>query len=94
MRIKILKEGALLSIKVVPKSNCTEIVGWEGEELKVRIHALPEKNRANEELIRFLSKTLKIPKSSITLIQGETSRHKKVLLHSLDKRMTELLESL
>lgn len=80
---KATPDGVLLPIKLVPKSSRNEIVGWEGEELKVRINAVPEKGRANAELLKFLSKSLKIPKSHFALIQGETSRHKLILIKGI-----------
>jgi uncharacterized protein len=49
----------------------------------VRLNAVPEKGEANEELISFLAKTWKIPKSSISIHSGETSRHKKILIRGM-----------
>lgn len=72
-----------LAIKVIPKANKSEIVGMEGEELKVRLKAVPEKGEANEALILLLSQTLGVPKSSIELVSGFKSRHKKVKVHDL-----------
>lgn len=67
-----------LKIKVIPKASRSEVVGWEGEELKVRLKAVPEKGKANQELIKALSEILGVPKSRLTLVSGETSRHKVV----------------
>lgn len=46
------------------------------EHLKINICAFPEDDKANEELIKFLSKTFKIPKSKIEILRGNTSRIK------------------
>ena len=73
---KITADGIILPVKLVPKASRNEIVGWENDELKVRINAVPEKGKANAELIKFLSKTFKIPKTQFTIVQGETNRHK------------------
>lgn len=75
--------GVTLSIKVVPKSSTTAIVGVEGGELKIRVAAPPEDGKANKELIRFLSKVFKVPQRDIQLIKGETSRHKVLLIASI-----------
>ena len=77
------KEGALLPVKVVPKASKNAIVGWENGELKVRLNAVPEKGEANGELIAFLAKSWKIPKSTISIHSGETSRHKKLLFRGM-----------
>jgi hypothetical protein len=74
---------ALLHIKVTPNSSRTKISGKFTDEknqeyLKVNLAAAPEDGKANEELIKFLSKLLKIPKSKIEIIRGDTSRTKLV----------------
>lgn len=70
----------LLRVKVVPKAGRNQISGWEGDELKIRLNAVPEKGEANETLIAYLAKELNIPKSHIELVSGKTSRHKKLLI--------------
>lgn len=44
--------------------------------LKASVTAVPEKGKANEALIRLLSKEWKIPKSSFVIEKGETDRNK------------------
>lgn len=83
--LKETKEGVILPVKVVPRASKNSITGWENDELKVRLNAVPEKGEANEELIAFLAKTWKLPKSSIGIHSGETSRHKKLLLRGMTK---------
>lgn len=70
-----------LSIKLTPKASRNEIQGWisdaEGKPvLKCSVTTVPEKGKANEALIELLAKRLKIAKSSITLIRGDTDRNK------------------
>jgi uncharacterized protein (TIGR00251 family) len=65
-----------LAVKLIPKASRSEVVGWENDELKIRLRAVPEKGEANEELIAFLSKILNVSKSQITLLRGQKSRHK------------------
>lgn len=50
--------------------------------LKVNVVAVPEKGKANQELINFLAKLLKIAKSEISIVGGETDRYKKLHLKS------------
>lgn len=88
-------EGVVLPIKVTPKSSGNKIIGWENEELKIKIAAPPEKGAANTELISFLSKTLHISKSNIEIVYGDTSRHKRVCLKGIRaKQLETLLEGL
>lgn len=81
--------GILLNIKVVPNSSKTMIMGVETagiideQYLKIKISSPANENKANEELIKFLSKELKIPKSSIKLIKGQKNKEKKLLLKNI-----------
>lgn len=74
---KYISENGILSLKVTPNSPKTEIV-WEMKywTLKLKARWVPEKWKVNEEIIKFLSKTLEIEKSKIKIISGETSRQK------------------
>lgn len=69
---------ASIVVKVTPKASKNEIIGWEGDLLKIRLTAAPEKGKANDSLIALLSKKLKIAKSRIHILKGETSRQKLV----------------
>lgn len=98
MTIKETSKGLLLCIKVVPKAARNQISGWEGEELKVRLNAVPEKGKANETLIAFLAKQLGLSQSQVQLASGETNRHKRLLitgisLQECEKRLAKILES-
>lgn len=51
----------------------------------------PEKGKANQELIKFLSRELKVPKSFIKIISGEKSRMKEVFIRNIDSSKIEKL---
>lgn len=72
-----------LVVKVIPKASKSELVGWENEALKIRLKAVPEKGAANEELIRFIAKTLDLAKSQVKLVAGEKSRQKRLKISGL-----------
>ncbi|SFW02213.1 Uncharacterised ACR, YggU family COG1872 [Chlamydia abortus] len=74
------QEYWILEVKVTPKSKQNTIVGFEGEVLKIRVTEVPEKGKANEAVIALLAKALSLPKRDITLILGDTSRKKRILL--------------
>ncbi len=81
----------ILAVKVVPNASKSEILAWENNELKIRLHAVPDKNKANLELIRLLSITFKIPKSQIQIVSGSTSRHKKLMLPDFSPLQQKIL---
>lgn len=90
--LKETSAGIIIPIKVIPKSHRNEIIGWENEELKIRITAAPEKGSANEALVSFLAKYFNISCSNLTLVYGATSRHKRVCITGLTlKEVTEAL---
>ena len=72
--------GILLTVKVVPGSSRTEIVGCHGQMLKIKVAAPPEKGKANKALIDFLSGILSLKKAAIEITAGHTSSTKQVFL--------------
>ena len=49
----------LITVKVIPRAHKNALAGYENGILKVRLHAVPEKGKANEELIEFLARCLR-----------------------------------
>ncbi|HBM14780.1 MAG TPA: YggU family protein [Lentisphaeria bacterium] len=64
--------------RVQPGSSKNKIAGLYCDSLKITLNAPPVDGKANEELIKFLAKTLDIPKSSVLIISGLTSRNKSI----------------
>jgi uncharacterized protein len=82
-----------LLVKAFPKSSKNEITGLRGGELIVKINAVAEQGKANQELVEYLSKCLGIAKRDITIVSGEGSRHKRILLPaSTLKALNEIIE--
>ncbi len=65
-----------LSVRVTPNAKTTEIIGWEDDILKIRLAAPPVEGRANEALLRFLAKKLRLPFTSLFLHAGSRGRLK------------------
>jgi uncharacterized protein len=70
-----------LFVRLTPKASADRIDGWDTDEqgrrfLKVRVRAAPIEGRANTALIVFIAKSLKVPKSRVSLIAGDTARLK------------------
>jgi uncharacterized protein (TIGR00251 family) len=76
-------KGIVFRVKVIPKASRTEIVGWEKDELKIRVAAVPEKGEANTVLIKFLAHFFAIGHSKIQVVRGETSRHKQICIQDI-----------
>ena len=61
--------------------------------MKVSVCSVPEKGKANKELVEFLAKTLKIAKSNFEIISGATDKHKKILLKIKNENIKNILET-
>ncbi len=61
------------------------IVGTHGDRLKVALRQPPQDGKANAELIALLAETLDLPKASITLIRGATSRQKSLQITGISQ---------
>jgi uncharacterized protein (TIGR00251 family) len=70
--------GIVLGVKVVPGSSRTELVGEYNGMLKIKLSAAPEKGKANKCLIEFMAEILKVRKSCISIISGETKAVKQI----------------
>ena len=66
-------------VKVIPKSSKTEFVGYLPDGIwKVRIAAVPEKGKANKELIEFLARHLGVSRSRVEIVSGATSHLQRI----------------
>ena len=71
-------DGLTFSVRVRPRAKKTAITGEVGDSLKVSLTAPPVDGKANDACIEFFAKLLKIPKTSVTIAAGLTSRNKTV----------------
>lgn len=78
MFLRETTDGLVVKVKIVPNSSKNDII-LEDEFIKVKITAQPIENKANKALIEYLSKTFKVPKTSIEILKGETSKEKTLL---------------
>lgn len=77
-------DGVLIRLFVQPRASKNEVVGALGEELKIRLTSPPVEGAANRLCCEFVAKRLGIAKGQVDLVAGETSRHKRLLVHGVD----------
>ena len=82
--IKETQDGLLIRIKIVTNSSKNDLI-IEDEFIKVKVTAQPIENKANKALVEFLSKKFKIPKTSIQIVKGDTSKEKTLLFSINDE---------
>ncbi len=86
-------EKAIIDISVSPKSSQSRIVVDENNIIKIYLNSPPVDGKANTELIKLLSKKLRIGKSGIEIIKGENSRRKTLTIAGIDKdHLIEMLK--
>lgn len=83
----------LIDIKVCPQSGKQRCILDKAGKLKCYLKSPPERGLANEELIRYIAGQLRIPKSQITIISGQSARLKRISIE-YDITYGQLLEAL
>ncbi len=68
--------GATFAVKIHPRARKNAITGEVGDALKVALTAPPVDGKANQACIEFFAKLLNVPRSSVTIAAGQTSRNK------------------
>jgi uncharacterized protein len=88
-----------LAVRLTPNASRDALEGLEtaadGEcWLKARVTAVPEDGKANKALIKLLASKLRVPKSSISLISGDTARKKILRLEGEPEDLIQKLNAL
>ena len=81
--------GATFSVKVHPRARKNAITGEIGDALKLALTAPPVEGAANDACVRFLAELLEVPRSSVTIAAGESSRQKVIRVVGLSAAEVE-----
>ncbi|HEU5336452.1 MAG TPA: DUF167 domain-containing protein [Terriglobales bacterium] len=68
--------GATFAVKVQPRARKNTITGAVGEAVKIALTAPPVDGRANDACVEFLAELLNVPRGSVTIVSGHSSRNK------------------
>jgi uncharacterized protein len=95
--VKKIADGVTIAIRLTPSAaqNKFDRVEMSGEgvmRMRVSVTVVPEKGKANAALIKFLSKTWRLPKSAFSIISGETSRNKALKIEGEPNHLKALIE--
>jgi hypothetical protein len=100
--IRRLSDGIAVTVRLTPKASVDRIDGLAadtagGHALKARVTAAPESGKANAALLKLLSKSWKLPKSSLSIAAGAKGRNKIVHVAgdaaALERRLAQWLET-
>ncbi len=72
-----------LHLTVTPGASKSEVAGTQEGQLRVRVAAPAREGKANRELLAFLARSLQLAPSQLSLLRGEGSRHKVVVVNGL-----------
>jgi uncharacterized protein (TIGR00251 family) len=70
--------GVTFAVRVHPRAKKNAITGEVGDALKLALTAPPVDDNANDACIDFFAKLLKVPRCSVAIVAGQTSRNKVV----------------
>jgi uncharacterized protein (TIGR00251 family) len=79
--IKSTDNGLTFTVYVQPRSSQATIVGIHRDAIKIKLTAPPVGGAANKQCIQILAKALGVPKSSLSIDTGQTSRRKQIRFH-------------
>ncbi|MGE5323391.1 MAG: DUF167 domain-containing protein [Actinomycetota bacterium] len=86
--------GVTFAVKVHPRARKNAIAGTVGDALKLSLTAPPVGGRANQAVIEFFADIFAIPRSSVSIASGETSRNKIVRVSGITaERVRERLSA-
>lgn len=91
--IKETKDGIEFQLRISPNASKNEVIKTS-ESVKIKITAPPVDGKANKCLIEYLSKLFKVPKTSIVILRGETSKDKTLLIKISDDDKIKLVKNI
>jgi len=74
------EQGWLISVHAQPGAKKSAVAGLHGESLKIRVAAPPVEGKANAALTAFVAGALGLPRRSVRIVKGESSREKLLLV--------------
>ena len=81
--------SAVLNVRVHPRAKKDAITGRVGDAWKLALTAPPVDGKANEACIAFFAKFFAVPRASVTIAAGQTSRNKVIRVDGIDPQEAE-----
>ncbi|MGB9380792.1 DUF167 domain-containing protein [Candidatus Binatus sp.] len=71
-------DEVVIEVTARPGASRRGVIGVSAERLLIGVNSRPEKGKANDELIEYLAHELRVPRSALLIVRGETSRRKTI----------------
>lgn len=91
LRLTQHADHVLVEVHVVPRASRSKLLGVHDGKLKISLAAPPVDGAANEALLAFMAKLLGLPRRSVELARGESSRQKQLRIHGVTAQQIQAL---
>jgi uncharacterized protein len=81
----------IIDVKVIPNAKKREVIR-DGPGLKVKLTSPPVEDRANQELVEYLSHLLQVRKSEVKILRGDKNRRKVVSIPIDEQSLEAILQ--
>ena len=84
-----MKSSVKLKVRVIPNAKKTEFTGFREDELVLRLNAPAVEGKANKAATEYIAHCFGVPRSAVSMVSGEKSRHKIFQIVGLEVRDLE-----
>lgn len=77
-------DAVCLSVRVQPRSSKSGVAGMYGDQIRICLRSAPVDNAANKECCELVAKALGVPRSSVSVMNGASSRSKVLKVEGID----------
>jgi uncharacterized protein len=74
----------MLDVRISANAPRSEITGWLGSRLKIKVKAPAVEGKANAELLRFLAETLGVRPGQLRIVRGGTAKLKTIAIEDVE----------
>ena len=75
--------ATVLKVRVQPRASRSQVLGYDGQTVRVRVTAPPEDGKANDAVVALLAEALGVPRSRVRILRGHAARNKLVSVEGL-----------
>jgi len=92
MRVSV--DEVVIEVSARPGASRFGVIRADRDRLVIGVHSRPEKGKANDELIEYLARETRVPRSALLIVVGATSRRKtiRIVTHEPAKVASRLLQ--
>ena len=76
--MRVAVDEVIIEVTARPGASRRGVIGVSGDRLVVGVNSRPEKGKANDELIEYLATQMRVPRSALMILRGETARRKTI----------------